>query len=595
MGKEAAQGRIRSGPSQVILCVLGAVCSLPSASAEAQQSAAPANDIDFTPQPGNVWSCTAQGCSSSPNIYTDQDIAAWELKDTDYAESCETFDYDYDTAFEDGFYAAACSWQTDCKNPDCEGKCIVNIYQDLNDQAAGSPGQLDHNQDTIVRDTKLAWGLTCPMIASTIYRYADQHSKGRPELDSLTQLPAPGMACPTDADIERVVTDINLTNKNFKSIGAPYNSNSDDMIWPFSYAAATEGNGEPFMGYIGTADALKKLVKERCTTAVVSDALMNLVVANGVWQYSFLLEDQGFSMSNLRGGTTGGDAMSEKSEPNAGLTLCRDNQALLENLLTFAVAKPNQADKVMAAVTDLPHGQCFGVRSASQLALDVPWISFGDERSCEEESAVSLRTIHEACAKLTTKERCVQARFEDDQKLTVSYMNAMDSEVSTAKFTDPCMVSFMNPWTGEVHDPQTTNEVARSDYEEQHQEMLDAYAYDTDADAGDDVDDEDYAEFEADYGEDTTEDVYYGDEDDVYDSYDDEISSEEDGRSEYEAGIGVADSEAIGTAASETRTSGAGGGARCGGGGCRGRGRCVCCAVVGAWGRSRVAACGGVR
>lgn len=89
----------------------------------------------------------------------------------------------------------ACSWQTDCKNPDCEGKCIVNIYQDLNDQAAPSPGQMDHNQDTIARDTKLAWGLTCPMIASTVYRYADKHAKGRPVLDSLKELSAPGMVC----------------------------------------------------------------------------------------------------------------------------------------------------------------------------------------------------------------------------------------------------------------------------------------------------------------------------------------------------------------------------------------------------------------
>lgn len=111
---------------------------------------------------------------------------------------------------------------------------------------------------------------------------------------------------------------------------------ADDMIWPFSYAAATEGNGEPFMGYIGTVEELKAMLKERCQTAVVSDALMNLAVANGVWQYSFLLEDQGFSMSELRGGTTGGDAMSEKSEPDAGLTICRDNRGLLENLLSCA-------------------------------------------------------------------------------------------------------------------------------------------------------------------------------------------------------------------------------------------------------------------
>lgn len=108
------------------------------------------------------------------------------------------------------------------------------------------------------------------------------------------------------------------------------------MIAPFTYAAASEANGEPFMGYTGTVEELKALVRERCVTAVVSDALMNLAVANGVWQYSFLLEDQGFSLSELRNGVTEGDPMSEKTEPNAGLTMCRDNRGLLENLLSCA-------------------------------------------------------------------------------------------------------------------------------------------------------------------------------------------------------------------------------------------------------------------
>lgn len=108
MDKPNGQSRVRSLPGPVILCVLGAVCTFPCAYAQAQQSAAPGNDkdIDFTPQAGKVWSCTIDGCTSNPNIYTDQDIAAWDLKAADYAESCETFDYDYNTAFEDGFYAA---------------------------------------------------------------------------------------------------------------------------------------------------------------------------------------------------------------------------------------------------------------------------------------------------------------------------------------------------------------------------------------------------------------------------------------------------------------------------------------------------------
>lgn len=114
---DSLHGRVRSGAAPVILCVLGAVCSFTQASADAQQSAGPGNDkdIDFTPQPGLVWSCTtAHGCKSSPNIYTENDTAAWELKATDYAESCDTFDYDYDTAFPDGFYAAVRSQQFVC-------------------------------------------------------------------------------------------------------------------------------------------------------------------------------------------------------------------------------------------------------------------------------------------------------------------------------------------------------------------------------------------------------------------------------------------------------------------------------------------------
>lgn len=109
---DSQHGRVRSVAAPVILCVLGAVCSFPKASAQAQESAGSGNDkdIDFTPQPGLVWSCTiADGCTSSPNVYTENDTAAWELKATDYAESCDTFDSDYDTLFPDGFYAAVCS------------------------------------------------------------------------------------------------------------------------------------------------------------------------------------------------------------------------------------------------------------------------------------------------------------------------------------------------------------------------------------------------------------------------------------------------------------------------------------------------------
>lgn len=116
--------RLRSLAAPVILCVVGAVCSFPKASAQQQQAAASAApvgpfDIDFTPQPGNVWSCTGDGCTSNPNIYTDGDTAAWELKASDYAESCQTFDYDYDTAFPDGLYAAVRAINVVCRSRLC--------------------------------------------------------------------------------------------------------------------------------------------------------------------------------------------------------------------------------------------------------------------------------------------------------------------------------------------------------------------------------------------------------------------------------------------------------------------------------------------
>ena len=57
-------------------------------------------------------------------------------------------------------------------------------------------------------------------------------------------------ACPTEADIDRVVTDINLTHKNYKDTDAPYNTNAGAStamhaalifhcypLWPFSAPA----------------------------------------------------------------------------------------------------------------------------------------------------------------------------------------------------------------------------------------------------------------------------------------------------------------------------------------------------------------------
>lgn len=165
-----------------------------------------------------------------------------------------------------------------------------------------------------------------------------------------------------------------------------------------------------------------------------------------------------------------------------------------------------------------------------------------------------LALTRSVTAGVGVQERCVQARFEDDQRLTVSYMNAMDSEVSTSTFTDPCMASFMNPWSGEVLDPQTTNEIARQDLPAN---PADAAAADADAEYDDgygEYDDGEYeadGDWEADYGEDTTEGVYYGDEDVVDDA---QINSEDGIGQADETGIGEADAEAIGTAAFETRS-----------------------------------------
>jgi hypothetical protein len=75
---------------------------------------------------------------------------------------------------------------------------VANIYQDFNDQAVSVNGQLDQNGDTIVRNTELAWTLSCSLLASRIYRlaaYKTGNFQGgtAPKLQALQKLPAPGM------------------------------------------------------------------------------------------------------------------------------------------------------------------------------------------------------------------------------------------------------------------------------------------------------------------------------------------------------------------------------------------------------------------
>jgi hypothetical protein len=85
---------------------------------------------------------------------------------------------------------------SNCTMPDCESKCIVNIYQDLNDQSVSAPKQLDASGDTINRDTELAWALQCPVLAARIhkeYRTLKEAGKLSGSLSALSGNGAPGL------------------------------------------------------------------------------------------------------------------------------------------------------------------------------------------------------------------------------------------------------------------------------------------------------------------------------------------------------------------------------------------------------------------
>jgi hypothetical protein len=77
-------------------------------------------------------------------------------------------------------------------------------------------------------------------------------------------------------------------------------------------------------------------------SAAVSDKLVEYAVANGVWQYSFLLEDQSYVLEGLKpknGTVLGADGAESVLTRNEGVTMCRDNVGLLEDLFQCAAAR----------------------------------------------------------------------------------------------------------------------------------------------------------------------------------------------------------------------------------------------------------------
>jgi hypothetical protein len=55
---------------------------------------------------GYVWVEDRDGCKSNETVYTAEDRAAWELQDTDYADDCSAFEYDYDTNYPEGMFTS---------------------------------------------------------------------------------------------------------------------------------------------------------------------------------------------------------------------------------------------------------------------------------------------------------------------------------------------------------------------------------------------------------------------------------------------------------------------------------------------------------
>lgn len=67
-------------------------------------------------------------------------------------------------------------------------------------------------------------------------------------------------------------------------------------MWPFSYEArVTEPGGA--ITFVGNAQQAKELLKDRCSTAVVSNKLMEFVIHNAGWEYSDILKVQSLPVS----------------------------------------------------------------------------------------------------------------------------------------------------------------------------------------------------------------------------------------------------------------------------------------------------------
>lgn len=70
-----------------------------------------------------------------------------------------------------------------------------------------------------------------------------------------------------------------------------------------------------------------------------------------------------------------------------------------------SVAKPGAAEKVQAAIDDLPGGSCMGITYASKIDSTLPWITHGAPGSCSKEVETTLRQLYDQCSQITNKVR----------------------------------------------------------------------------------------------------------------------------------------------------------------------------------------------
>eukprot|EP00892_Ulva_mutabilis_P001833 jgi/Ulvmu1/11650/UM008_0054.1 len=367
--------------------------------------------------------------------------------DTSFAPSCQ---WDIGRLLNDALFVPACTWTAGCSIPGCTNTCVANMfqrpealykeknpYQLVSIQQSAVPtvpgaavGQ-GFSRYPIMRDTLAVDAYRCPIIAATILELAKSVNLN---ISATEGLSAPGLGCPTDADVD-LVADLLDQRSARRNASLPFQSPADNAIAPFTYEFTynTSYVGTPSYGalsFAGTAAQAKDLIARYCNQTTIGVDLQEAIY-NVVPAYQDIFFDPGLG-----------------SPSGALKTVCRDNETIIDELppRSSMIAIREAYNQTLQSIDG---AQCYGDLAQFLDPQDTPWrdrlLRDPTSRPLWRPAARRMLELHQKCRAIVDEGVCKEAQFPEQQLVIDTFLTYMSGIDNAGDWVDPYQEIFLRP------------------------------------------------------------------------------------------------------------------------------------------------------